>query len=199
MPDYVLEAGVRERIKGFVAGVDEAGRGPFAGPVVAAAVILDPSNIPAGIDDSKKIAEAKREILFERIMSAALAVGVGQAGVEEIEQINILQATFKAMARAVAALDPAPAFALIDGRDAPPMSCPARAVIKGDGTSLSIAAASIVAKVTRDRMMRKLDAEYPGYGWAKNKGYGTAAHRNAILRLGTTPHHRLSFIHPHNI
>lgn len=199
MPDYRLEAEAAQRCGGPIAGIDEAGRGPFAGPVVAAAVILDPADIPAGINDSKKLSEARREVLFDQIYARALAVGVGQASVAEIETVNILQATFKAMARAVAALTLPPAFALIDGRDAPAVGCPCAAVIKGDGLSLSIAAASIVAKVTRDKIMRDLDAAFPGYGWAKNKGYGTAAHRDAISRLGTTPHHRPSFIHPHNI
>jgi ribonuclease HII len=199
MPDYALEAEVSKRIAGLVAGVDEAGRGPFAGPVVAAAVILDPNNIPAGIDDSKRLSETRRETLFVQIMSAALGVGVGQASVAEIADVNILQATFRAMARAVAGLDPQPAYVLIDGRDAPDVGAPSAAVVKGDARSLSIAAASIIAKVTRDRIMRDLDREYPGYGWAKNKGYGTAGHRGAIARLGVTPHHRLSFIHDHNI
>lgn len=199
MPDYVLEARMREYAGGLVAGVDEAGRGPFAGPVVAAAVILNPDNVPDGIDDSKKVPEAKRERLYDEILAAAVAVGVGEACVAEIEEVNILQATFLAMARAVAALDPKPAHALIDGRDAPPMACPCSAVVKGDGKSLSIAAASIIAKVTRDRIMRRLDAAFPGYGWAKNKGYGTAAHRKAIAQLGVTVHHRRSFIHDHNM
>jgi ribonuclease HII len=195
VPDYAFETRMTGQYGPLIAGIDEAGRGPLAGPVVAAAVILDPANIPAGIDDSKKVPEARREKLFDAINRAAVGVGIGMASVAEIDEINILQATFLAMHRAVAALSPAPAFALIDGRDAPAVGCPAAAVIKGDGKCLSIAAASIVAKVTRDAIMRELDAESPGYGWAKNKGYGTASHRNAISALGTTAHHRRAFVH----
>ena len=195
MPDYAFESRALERIKGLIAGIDEAGRGPLAGPVVATAVILDPNNIPAGIDDSKKVPEARREKLFAKIMESAVAVGVGQASVEEIDQINILQASFLAMRRAVEALNPPAAYALIDGRDVPPLPCPGEAIVKGDGLSLSIAAASIIAKVTRARIMRKLAETHPEYGWARNKGYGTASHMDAISRLGTTPHHRRAFVH----
>jgi ribonuclease HII len=199
MPDYAFETQAALRFGPLITGIDEAGRGPLAGPVIAAAVILNPADIPDGIDDSKKVPEARREKLFDRIMACAVAVGVGSANVEEIEEINILQATFLAMRRAAEALDPPAAYALIDGRDAPPLPCPAEAIIKGDGKALSIAAASIIAKVTRDRIMRALAAEYPGYGWEKNKGYGSKMHMDAILRLGITPHHRRAFIHPHNI
>ncbi len=175
-----------------VVGVDEAGRGPLAGPVVAAAVILSRSNFPPGIDDSKRLDEAMREGLYARIRAAA-AVGVGIADVEEIDRLNIFQATMLAMARAVDALDAEPAMVLVDGNHLPRWHHPARAVVKGDALCRSIAAASIIAKVTRDRMMRDYDATFPGYGWGRNKGYGTAAHRAALVRLGPTPLHRRSF------
>jgi len=175
-----------------VAGVDEAGRGPWAGPVVAAAVVLNPNAIPEGLNDSKKLKEAERERLFEAIMACA-SVGVGIAGVEEIDRSNILAATFHAMQRAVTALPTAPRLALVDGNKAPALPCPSVPVIKGDARSLSIAAASIIAKVTRDRMMTDLAAAFPGYAWEKNKGYGTAAHQAGIARMGLTPHHRRSF------
>jgi ribonuclease HII len=194
MPTFRLE---REAAMAPVAGIDEAGRGPLAGPVVAAAVILDmdrmPRKIARAIDDSKKLAAAVREELALWISENAIAA-VGQASVEEIDRINILQASLLAMTRAVAALSIAPAFALIDGDKLPKqLACPARAVIGGDGLSLSIAAASILAKVTRDRHMSELDRRYPGYGWAHNAGYGTAEHRAALLHLGVTPEHRRSF------
>ncbi len=195
MPDFFYERRAEARVAGPIAGIDEAGRGPLAGPVVAAAVILDPENVPDGIDDSKKLSPAKREKLFVRINAAALAVGIGSASVAEIDAINILQATFLAMRRAAEALSPAPAFAIIDGRDVPPLPCPGEAIVKGDGKSLSIAAASIVAKVTRDRLMLKLARACPGYGWERNKGYGTKAHMDAIRRLGPTAHHRRAFVH----
>jgi ribonuclease HII len=195
MPDFFYEKRVGKLHAGPIAGIDEAGRGPLAGPVVAAAVILDPANVPDGIDDSKKLSPAKREKLFMRINEVALAVGVGEASVAEIDAINILQATFLAMRRAVETLSPAPAFALIDGRDVPALPCPGEAIVKGDGKSLSIAAASIIAKVTRDRLMLRLALAHPGYGWERNKGYGTKAHMDAIRRLGPTPHHRRAFVH----
>nr|WP_309242802.1 ribonuclease HII [Lichenibacterium sp. 6Y81] len=177
-----------------MAGVDEAGRGPLAGPVSAAAVILDPAALPPGIDDSKALTAEKREALFDAILGSALAVGVGLAPAAEIDAVNIRQATFAAMRRAVRALAVAPDHLLIDGRDVPPgLPCPARALVKGDALSLSIAAASIVAKVTRDRLMVRLDALHPGYGFRIHKGYPTAAHRAAIMRHGPTPFHRLSF------
>lgn len=175
-----------------VCGVDEAGRGPWAGPVVAAAVILDQANIPVGINDSKKLSEARRHALAVDIRSTSL-VGVGLADADEIDQLNIRQATFLAMARAVADLPTAPAFALIDGRDAPDVGCTAKAVIKGDGRSLSIGAASIIAKTVRDTMMIALDAEYPAYGFASHKGYGTKQHQLALDAHGVTPLHRKSF------
>ncbi len=176
-----------------VCGVDEAGRGPWAGPVVAAAVVLDPAALPAGLDDSKKLSATRRAALFDAIRAAA-SVGVGIATVAEIDALNILRANDLAMCRAVAALGPAPGGALIDGNRVPPgFPCPARAVIGGDASVLSIAAASIVAKVTRDRLMDALAAEHPGYGWETNRGYGTAGHRAALERLGVTQHHRRSF------
>lgn len=176
----------------IVCGVDEAGRGPWAGPVVAAAVILDPANIPAGLNDSKKLTEARREALFGPIMQSAI-VGVGTVGAARIDAMNILKATHAAMAEAVAALAPAPSIALVDGNRAPPLACRCETIIGGDGTSLSIAAASIIAKVTRDRLMHAMDRQYPGYGFATHKGYGTAAHAAALRRLGPCPEHRTSF------
>jgi len=177
---------------GGIAGIDEAGRGPWAGPVVAAAVILDPDRIPAGLNDSKQLGEPVREGLFAKIAShAQIAVGIAEVG--RIDRDNILQATLWAMAAALRALPTKPAAALIDGNRLPQLPCPAEAVVKGDALSLSIAAASIVAKVTRDRMMRQLARDYPGYGWERNKGYGTQEHRSAIAELGVTPHHRRSF------
>jgi len=176
-----------------VCGVDEVGRGPWAGPVLAAAVILDPAQIPAGLNDSKKLTAARREALFEAISATAL-VAVGAASVAEIDRINILQASFLAMRRAVAGLSTPPAFALIDGNKIPPrLPCAARAIVKGDGRSLSIAAASIIAKVSRDRLMRALAATNPGYGWETNMGYGTKAHQAGLAKRGVTPHHRVSF------
>jgi ribonuclease HII len=194
MPHFKLEL---EAALSPIAGIDEAGRGPLAGPVVAAAVILDrermPRKVARAIDDSKKLTAATREKLALWISDNAVTA-VGQASVEEIDQINILQASLLAMTRAVAALSVAPAFALVDGDKRPKqLACPARAVIGGDGLSLSIAAASILAKVTRDRHMAELDQRYPGYGWAHNAGYATAEHRTAILHLGVTPAHRRSF------
>ncbi len=176
-----------------VCGVDEVGRGPWAGPVLAAAVILDPARIPPGLNDSKKLSAARRDALFNEI-SAVAVVGIGQASVTEIDQINILQAAFLAMRRAVAALAVTPAFALIDGNKIPPrLPCPARALIKGDSRAQSIAAASIIAKVTRDRLMATLAASHPGYGWETNMGYGTKAHQNGLATHGVTAHHRRSF------
>ena len=176
-----------------VCGVDEVGRGPWAGPVTTAAVILDPTNIPIGLNDSKKLTMARRETLFIEIMATA-TVSIGEASVQELDRLNILQATFLAMKRAVDGLETKPNFALIDGNKIPPgLPCEAMAVVKGDARSLSIAAASIIAKVTRDRQMCDLAATYPGYGWETNMGYGTKAHIEGLARLGVTPHHRVSF------
>ncbi len=182
-----------------ICGVDEAGRGPWAGPVVAAAVVLDWGRIPPGLDDSKKLTRRRRNALFDAIRAAA-AVGVGIASVEEIDALNILRANDLAMLRAIGALDPAPGAALIDGNRVPPgWPCRARALVGGDGRSLSIAAASIVAKVSRDRIMAELARAHPGYDWERNMGYGTPQHRAGLIRLGVTPHHRRSFRPIHNI
>ncbi|HIP22341.1 MAG TPA: ribonuclease HII [Rhodobacteraceae bacterium] len=176
-----------------VCGVDEVGRGPWAGPVMAAAVILDPTRIPHGLNDSKKLTAPRREALFTEIMATA-TVSIASASVQEIDHINILQATFLAMKRAVDGLETPPKFALIDGNKIPPgLPCKAQAVVKGDARSLSIAAASIVAKVTRDRLMCDLSATFPGYSWETNMGYGTKAHQDGLAALGITPHHRVSF------
>jgi ribonuclease HII len=179
-----------------VAGIDEAGRGPLAGPVIAAAVVLDmarlPRRIARRIDDSKRLAPEEREELFELVRPYA-AIGVGGASVAEIDTINILRATYLAMRRAVARLPVRPAVALVDGNGAPELPCEVRTIVDGDALSLSIAAASIVAKVTRDRLMGLLARHHPGYGWEHNAGYGTDEHRDALLRLGLTPHHRRSF------
>jgi ribonuclease HII len=192
MPDF----GFEDAAAAPVAGIDEAGRGPWAGPVVAAAVILDRQTMPeilrVGLDDSKKLSRPTREALFAALPAHAV-IGVGRAEVEEIDRLNILQATLLAMSRALDALAVRPASALVDGNRAPPLSCPLKCVVGGDGRSLSIAAASIVAKVTRDRLMAELDAVHPGYGWTRNAGYGTAQHRAALAELGVTNHHRRSF------
>jgi ribonuclease HII len=189
-----LPSFTRERkIEGPVAGIDEAGRGPLAGPVYAAAVILDPARLPRGLDDSKAMTAEAREKAFEKIMERALAVGVGVADVAEIDAINILQATMLAMRRASEQLKLAPVKALVDGNRAPALACPVETIVDGDAKSISIAAASIIAKVTRDRVMCALDAAHPGYNWASNKGYGTRDHLEALDRLGPSVHHRRSF------
>jgi ribonuclease HII len=190
-PDFTIELDALRKGARLVCGIDEAGRGPWAGPVVAAAVVLDPGDIPAGLDDSKKLTEAQREALMEPILRTA-RVGIGIAEAEQIDRDNILQATLWAMARALDAIGGAD-LALIDGNRAPLLPCPAKTIVKGDSRSLSIAAASIVAKVTRDRIMAGHDATYPLYGFARHKGYGTAFHRQALLRHGPTPLHRRSF------
>jgi ribonuclease HII len=178
---------------GPVCGIDEAGRGPWAGPVVAAAVILDARTIPTGLDDSKRLSPRQRERLFADLIGAA-AIGVGQASVAEIETMNILQASHLAMRRAVAGLAAMPQRALVDGGQVPPgLPCPAEAIVGGDARVLSIAAASIVAKVTRDRIMVALSQQFPGYGWHSNMGYGTKSHLEGLENLGVTPHHRRSF------
>lgn len=177
----------------LVAGVDEVGRGPLVGPVVTAAVILDSARPIDGLADSKVLSESRREILYDEICTTALAWAVGRAEVEEIDALNILQATMLAMQRAVTALDPAPEHVLVDGNRCPKLSCSAEAIIKGDGSVPAISAASIIAKVTRDREMVVLDAVYPGYGLAGHKGYPTRAHINALNELGVTVIHRRSF------
>jgi len=192
-PDFALETAAHATGAGAVAGVDEVGRGPLAGPVVAAAVILDPAAIPPGLDDSKRLSAARRETLAVAIRATS-AWALGLASVAEIDTLNILRASHLAMARALAGLGIPPDLALIDGNRLPPdLPCPAQAVVGGDGRCLSIAAASILAKLERDRIMQALDLDHPGYGWAANMGYPTADHRAALLRLGVTPHHRRSF------
>jgi len=178
---------------GPVAGVDEAGRGPLAGPVVAAAVILDARRPIAGLADSKTLSATRREALAGQIRSQALAWALGQASVEEIDQLNILQATLLAMQRAVHGLSIVPALALVDGNQAPRLSCAVRTVVRGDATVASISAASILAKVARDAMLQDLDRQYPGYGLARHKGYPTAAHLRALEFLGPAVVHRRSF------
>lgn len=195
MPDFNFE----QQYPVPVAGMDEAGRGPWAGPVVAAAVILDREAFPDGLNDSKKLSEKKRDALFDLIQASA-QVGVGIGTVAEIDEINIARANDLAMERAIAALPRPPAFVLIDGNWVPHgLTIPARAIPKGDGLSLSIGAASIIAKVTRDQIMTDLAQQHPGYGWETNKGYGTKTHSEALGRLGVTPHHRRSFKPIHNI
>lgn len=177
----------------LVAGVDEVGRGPLAGPVVTAAVILDPERPIEGLADSKKLTEKRREQLFEVIKERALAWALGRAEVDEIDELNILQATMLAMQRAVTALDPQPGHALIDGNRCPKLPCSSEAIVKGDSRVPAIAAASILAKVSRDREMVEMDANYPGYGLAGHKGYPTKAHIAALQELGVSPIHRRSF------
>ena len=180
-------------MKKWLVGVDEAGRGPLAGPVVAAAVILDPHQPILGLADSKLLSEKKREVLFDEIITKALAYGIGWATPEEIDDVNILQATFLAMRRAKQQLTIIPTLALVDGNQDPKLGCPTQTIVQGDRLIPSISAASIVAKVTRDRWMSALDQQYPGYGFAQHKGYPTLAHKTAILRLGLTVVHRKSF------
>ena len=194
-PDFSHE----QALGGIVAGVDEVGRGPLAGPVTAAAVVLDPGAIPEGLNDSKKVPQAKREALFDTLHQVA-QVSIGWADIDEIDALNIRGASLLAMRRAVEGLPYAPSHALIDGNAVPPdMPCPATTLIKGDARSLSIAAASIVAKVARDRVMVALAQQHPGYGWERNAGYGTAEHLAALRDLGVTPAHRRSFKPVHNI
>ena len=192
-PDFSYEQrAIRQGLK-VICGIDEAGRGPWAGPVVAAAVILDETHIPSGLNDSKKLNEAKREALFPLIMEAA-QVGVGVASAAEIDDINILQATYLAMSRAVEGLGLRVDLALVDGNRAPPeLGCRAETIIGGDAHSYSIAAASIFAKVARDRYMQVLSVSFPDYGWQTNQGYGSPEHLEALGLLGPTPHHRRSF------
>ena len=193
-PDFCVEAALLERGIWPVAGIDEAGRGPLAGPVAAAAVILDPRAVPRGLNDSKQISPKERERLYEEIMLRARAVAIAFASAAEIDQINIRQATFSAMRRALFALPVAPRHVLVDGNDLPPgLGLSAETIVKGDAAIASIAAASIVAKVTRDRLMRRLSKIYPVYRFSEHFGYGTKAHLAAIARYGPCPYHRLSF------
>jgi ribonuclease HII len=198
-PDYTFERAALNNGATLVAGVDEVGRGPLAGPVVAAAVVLDPDNIPPGLNDSKKLSATRRAALAVAIYQSA-SVCIAQASVAEIDDINILHASMLAMGRSVAGLDCAPDHALIDGNRIPPaLIGKATAIVKGDARSLSIAAASIVAKVWRDALMVDLAQQHPGYGWEHNAGYPTKMHLSALQELGVTPHHRRSFKPVHNI
>ncbi|MEP3629240.1 MAG: ribonuclease HII [Hyphomicrobiales bacterium] len=192
-PNFFYEEEAMAAGHSLIAGVDEVGRGPLAGPVVTAAVILKEGQIPEGLNDSKKLTEKRREILFEEIFASA-QIAISSVSAEQIDQMNIRAATLYAMVEAVEALNQQPTFVLIDGRDIPPaLKQPAKAIIKGDAHSLSIAAASIVAKVTRDRMMVRANTYYPGYDFDHHKGYGSKAHRDAIAKLGPCPLHRRSF------
>ena len=189
-PSFELES----QYHGVVAGVDEAGRGPWAGPVVAGACILDPAHVPEGLNDSKKLTAKKREIIFEKLMQHEghqCAVAIVEADV--IDQLNILQATKLAMRNAVEKLNPAPQVVLIDGNQPPALPTKTVAVIKGDAISLSIAAASVLAKVTRDRIMHQLHEQFPHFGWNSNAGYGAKAHQEGLALHGITPHHRRSY------
>ncbi|SPH23808.1 Ribonuclease HII [Defluviimonas aquaemixtae] len=198
-PDFTFEEAAFARGAFRVAGVDEVGRGPLCGPVVAAAVRLDPARIPEGLDDSKKLTRARREALNEALAQTA-DVSVGLASVEEIDALNILQASHSAICRAVRGLSVAPDHVLVDGNRVPgDLAGSAEAVVKGDARSLSIAAASIVAKVWRDRLMVDLAQQHPGYGWERNAGYPTKDHLEALQNLGVTPHHRRSFKPVHHI
>ncbi|MBR2042974.1 MAG: ribonuclease HII [Clostridia bacterium] len=195
MPDYSYERAASEKGFKYVCGVDEAGRGPLAGPVCAAAVILPEGLIIEGLDDSKKLTEKKREALYNVIIENALAYGIAFGSVEEIEEVNILGATYIAMCRAVEGLNITPDYVLIDGNRYPPMlNTAGECVVKGDSKSMSIAAASILAKVTRDRLLYEYAERYPEYGFDKHKGYGTKAHVEAIKKYGVTEIHRPSFL-----
>lgn len=183
-------------LKGYkaICGVDEAGRGPLAGPVCAAAVILPPNTIIDGVNDSKKLTEKKREALFNVIKETAVSYCIAYASVEEIESINILNATMLAMKRAVEGLNVKADYAMIDGNKMPPLDIDGETIVKGDAKSMSIACASILAKVSRDRLLYEYAKEYPQYQFDKHKGYGTAAHREAIIKYGPCPYHRMSFL-----
>lgn len=198
-PDFTHETEAHARGALRVVGVDEVGRGPLAGPVTAAAVLLDPARIPEGLNDSKKLTARRRAALHDAICAVAV-VSVAHASVEEIDELNILRASHLAMERAVGNLPTLPDLALIDGNMIPrALCCPGRAIVKGDARCLSISAASIVAKTRRDRLMWDLAQHYPGYGWETNAGYGSKSHMAALRDLGVTPHHRRSFKPVHNI
>ncbi|WP_282152952.1 ribonuclease HII [Ruegeria atlantica] len=198
-PDYSIEQAAVAQGYLRIAGVDEVGRGPLAGPVVAAAVILNPEDIPEGLNDSKKLT-AKRRVAMDAAVRDRAEFAIADASVAEIDEHNILRASHLAMERAVAALDPPPDYLLIDGNMIPRgLTIPAQAVVKGDAHSVSIAAASIVAKNWRDQLMVDLAQQHPGYGWEKNAGYPSKQHREALQKLGVTPHHRRSFKPVHNI
>jgi ribonuclease HII len=199
IPDYSFETLLHEQGYARIAGVDEVGRGPLAGPVTAAAVVLDAHNIPTGLNDSKKLTAKARAILSLELHQKA-EVCIAHASVEEIDDINILRASHLAMERAVAGLNPPPDYLLVDGNLLPRgLTIPAQAVVKGDGRSVSIAAASIVAKICRDQLMVDLAQQHPGYGWESNAGYPSPAHKKALQVLGVTPHHRRSFKPVHNM
>ena len=192
MPDYSIES----QHGGRVAGVDEVGRGPLAGPVVAAAVLFPgpvPDELATLLDDSKRLSPAARDLAFRALFRSDTEIAVAAASVTEIGRLNILHASLLAMARAVARLPAPPDLALVDGNRPPQLACAVRCVVGGDGLCLSVAAASIVAKVVRDRLMQRLATRFPGYGWERNAGYATAAHRDALRRLGATAHHRAGF------
>ncbi len=189
LPDYSRELA----FNGVAAGVDEAGRGPWAGPVVAAIVILDRHTLPKGVNDSKQLSKLKRETFWHIITQSALSFGVGMCNTQEIDQHNILGATKLAMRRAYDAMSIKPDIAYIDGNQLPLLPCKMEAVIGGDALCLSIAAASIIAKVTRDRLMAELAEQFPQYGWERNAGYGTHEHQDALAKYGVTDHHRRSF------
>lgn len=198
-PDDRFETAARNRGALCIAGVDEVGRGPLAGPVTAAAVRMLPGRVPTGLNDSKKLTARRRDAIYDAIMDMC-EVSIAHASVAEIDEINILRASHLAMVRALRGLPNPPDYALIDGNLLPrDLPCNAEAIIKGDALSISIAAASIVAKVTRDRLMVDLAQQHPGYGWEKNAGYPTKQHQQALLNLGVTPHHRRSFKPVHNI
>ncbi len=198
-PDYSYESRAIAEGARIIAGVDEVGRGPLAGPVTAAAVVLDASRIPEGLNDSKKLTERRRLALYDAIFANA-DVSIAHASVEEIDELNILRASHLAMMRALDGLPRRPDIALIDGNMIPRgLSIPARTIIKGDALSVSISAASIMAKICRDCVMRDLAQHYPGYGWETNAGYPSKSHKEALQNLGVTPHHRRSFKPVHNI
>ena len=195
MPDFKFETDLGCR----VAGVDEVGRGPLAGPVTAAAVVLDPNNIPEGLNDSKKLSAKKRSVLYEQLLQCA-DVSIAHASVAEIDEINILRASHLAMERAISGLATVPEHVLIDGNMIPQgLKFPATSLVKGDARSLSISAASIVAKMCRDRVLVDLAQQHPGYGWETNMGYGSKRHIEGLRNLGVTPHHRCSFKPVHNM
>jgi ribonuclease HII len=194
MPDYSIEHEIQARGYSLVCGIDEAGRGPLCGPVFAAACILPDGLIIDGLNDSKKLTAKKREMLFDVIRENAVSYCIASASVEEIDELNIRQANLLAMRRAIDGLSVKPDFALIDGNDDEGFQLPAMAVVKGDAKSMSISAASILAKVARDRICEELDREYPQYGIAKHKGYGTKDHMDALRKFGPSPIHRKKFI-----
>ncbi|WP_166418041.1 ribonuclease HII [Cochlodiniinecator piscidefendens] len=198
-PDYSFELAAQANGAACIAGVDEVGRGPLAGPVTAAAVILDPARIPEGLNDSKKLTAKRREAIYAELLEVA-EVSVAHASVEEIDEHNILRASHIAMVRAIAGLSTSPDHVLIDGNMIPRgLELSSEAIVKGDGRSVSIAAASIAAKVCRDYVMLSLAQQYPGYGWETNAGYGSKKHMEALQNLGVTPHHRRSFKPVHNM